>query len=88
MKIYLFNTRVFTYIANCHGHALSARSLINKSMKKSMATVKVREFPEFGELQLCVIDNRQPGAIKDKRYTTIRNSSPAQNLQSLSELYI
>ena len=39
-----------TPIANFHGHALSAVSLINKSMKNSMSTVKVREFPEFGEL--------------------------------------
>ena len=38
------------FIANFHGHALSAVSLINKSMKNSMSTVKVREFPEFGEL--------------------------------------
>ena len=45
-------------IANFHGHALSAVSLINKSMKKSMSPVKVREFPEFGELHLCVIANR------------------------------
>ena len=37
-------------IANFHRHALSAVSLINKSMKNSMSTVKVREFPEFGEL--------------------------------------
>ena len=46
------------YIANFHGHALSALSLIKKSMKKSMSTVNVREFPEFDELQLCVIANR------------------------------
>ena len=45
-------------IANFHGHTLSAVSLINKSMKKSMSPVKVREFPEFGELHLCVIANR------------------------------
>ena len=45
-------------IANFHGHALSVLSLIKKSMKKSMSTVKVREFPEFGEHQLCVIANR------------------------------
>ena len=45
-------------IANFHAHALSAVSLINKSMKKSMSPVKVREFPEFGELHLCVIANR------------------------------
>ena len=45
-------------IANFHGHALSVLSLIKKSMKKSMSTVKAREFPEFGELQLCVIVNR------------------------------
>ena len=45
-------------IANFHGHTISALSLINESMKKSMSTVKVREFPEFGELQLCVIANR------------------------------
>ena len=47
-----------TIIANFHGHALSAVSLINKSMKKSMSPVKVWEFPEFGELHLCVIANR------------------------------
>ena len=45
-------------IANFHGHALSVLSLIKKSMKKSMSTVKAREFPEFGEHQLCVIANR------------------------------
>ena len=45
-------------MANFHGHALSALSLINKSMKKSMSTVKVREFPEFGEIQPCVKANR------------------------------
>ena len=47
-----------SHIANFQGHALSAHSLIKKSMKKSMSTVSVREFPEFGELQLCVIANR------------------------------
>ena len=46
------------FIANFHGHALSVPSLIKKSMKKSMSTVKAREFPEFGELKLCVIANR------------------------------
>ena len=45
-------------IANFHGHALSALTLMNKSTKKSITTVNVREFPEFGELQLCVIANR------------------------------
>ena len=45
-------------IANFHGHALTALSFIKKSMKKSMFTVNVREFPEFGEHQLCVIANR------------------------------
>ena len=39
-------------IANFHGHALSALPLINKSMKKSITTVNVREFPEFGKLQV------------------------------------
>ena len=49
---------LFPYIANFHGHALSILSLIKKSMRKSMSTVKAREFPEFGEHQLCVIANR------------------------------
>ena len=31
---------------------------IDEKMKKSMSTVKAREFPEFGELLLCVIANR------------------------------
>ena len=57
-NIYLFNWRVFTYIANFHKYALSALSLINKSMKKWMSTVKVREFPEFGELQPYVMAKR------------------------------
>ena len=37
-------------IANFHGHALSAFSLINKSIKIPMSTEKVRGFPEFGKL--------------------------------------
>ena len=91
-KFFFFNIRgiieEIILIANFHRHALSAVSLINKSMKNSMSTVKVPEFPEFGELKLCVIANRWPGAIKDNSCATLRNSSPAQNLQSLSGLYI
>ena len=55
---YLKMTLYWPDIANFHGHALSAVSLMNKSMKKSMSPVKVREFPEFGEFHLCVIANR------------------------------